>query len=358
MIWKIALILLIILIIFTIIKKIAKAWIKIIIVIIEIVFVLFIASKLVFPLLDMPEPTGTNKVKTDMVYYVNETKYSDMATDGNAREIPIYVYYPENLKDGEHPLLIFSHGSFGIGSSNETLYSELASRGYVVMSLSHPHHSFFTKLSSGKTVFVDSTFFKEVVSSKGVKEIDKNLKDLNRWVDPRIEDINFVLDKILDKREDNIYERKIDTKQIILSGHSLGGSAALAVGKQRAENIKALVILESPFVKDIVAIDDNKYIFNKDEYPRPILHIYSDSLWGKMSEITTYSLNQELIDAGNRKFVNVHIEGVGHIGLTDMSLASPFLTNLIDGGLDKKKGEEALVEINKAVVDFLDNLSE
>lgn len=38
-----------------------------------------------------------------------------------------------------------------------------------------------------------------------------------------------------------------------------------------------------------------------------------------------------------------------------MSLISPILTNTIDRGLDKTKASKALVEINKIVLDFLQN---
>lgn len=127
------------------------------------------------------------------------------------------------------------------------------------------------------------------MSSQGSEDLQGTLEMLNRWVDLRIEDIDFVLDKILNDQEDNSYEAMIDRNQIILSGHSLGGSSVLAVGRERSEDIQALVVLEAPFVKDITGIENGKYQFMKEKYPRPILNIYSDSLWGKLDEITTTS---------------------------------------------------------------------
>lgn len=351
--WLIALPLSIMLIIFTATRKFSKAWLKAMILFFDTLLIFAILIRLIFPFSAMPEPTGQYSVQVDKIYYEHETKYPDMATGGMLREIPIHVYYPEKLKERSHPLFIFSHGSFGVGSSNESLFFELASQGYIVMSLDHPHHAFFTTLSSGKTVFVDRKFFKDVISSPGSKDLEKTFDDLNRWVDPRIEDINFVLDTILDKKEDNVYESKVDREKIIVSGHSLGGSAALAIGRERPEDVFSLVILEAPFVKDILSIKDGKYIFVDEDYPRPILHIYSDALWAKMDSVATYALNEKMIEAKDPKFTNKHIEGVGHIGLTDMIRVSPFLTNMIDGGLNKKKGNEGLVEINEAALDFL-----
>lgn len=127
------------------------------------------------------------------------------------------------------------------------------------------------------------------MSSQGSEDLQGTLEMLNRWVDLRIEDIDFLLVKILNDQEDNSYEAMIDRNQVILSGHSLGGSSVLAVGRERSEDIQALVVLETPFVKDITGIENGKYQFMKEEYPRPILNIYSDSLWGKLDEITTTS---------------------------------------------------------------------
>ena len=240
------------------------------------------------------------------------------------------------MEPKSHPLFVFSHGSFGVGSSNETLFYELASRGYVVMSLDHPHHAFFSKLSSGKTVFVDRTFFSEVMNAQGSEDLQGTLESLNRWVDPRIEDIDFVLDKILDGTEDNVYENKIDTERIILSGHSLGGSAALAIGRERPEDIQGLVILEAPFVKDILGIEGGQYQFVKEEYPRPILHVYSDALWGKMDTITTYDLNAQLIKLNDPRFVSAYL-GSGSYWIDGYGLYRLLLRMLLMGIKSRKR---------------------
>ena len=123
-----------------------------------------------------------------------------------------------------------------------------------------------------------------------------------------MDDLNAVLDKVSDSNNDNQYESYIDTERIVLSGHSLGGSAALAVGRERYKDIRALVILESPFARDIIGIDGDHYVFTDEEYPLPVLHIYSDSLFPKIEEITTYGMNVKLIKSDNPMYVNKHIE--------------------------------------------------
>lgn len=342
------------LLIFIIIQKKVRKWKKAGLILASLILVLFTGFRYLIPLLPPPEPTGNMEVLTDMIFYRYKSEIPEMLTHVDEREVPVKVWYPKGAKENELPLLIFSPGSFGTENSNETLFLELASRGYMVMGFNHPYHSFSSKMSDGSSIGVDFGFINELMSSPGSKELKSTLKSLNKWTDVRIDDINIVLDKILDTIEDNDYEKYIDRNRIVLSGHSLGGSAALAVGRQKADYIRALVILESPFAKDIVGIDGNKYVFTDAEYPLPILHLYSDALYSNIDEIPQYGMNARLMKSDNPMYVNVHIEGVGHLGLTDMVLISPILTNMFDGGLDKRHAPKTLLELNEYVLKFLE----
>jgi hypothetical protein len=111
--------------------------------------------------------------------------------------------------------------------------------------------------------------------------------------------------------------------------------------------------LEAPFASDIIGIDDDRYVFTDEWYPLPVLHIYSDALYARLDEITTYGMNVRLMKSGRPMYVNKHISGVGHFGLTDMSLATPILTYLLDGGLNTRPAPEALLELNGYVLEFL-----
>ena len=88
--------------------------------------------------------TGEYEVKEAAAILVDESRTDTFENDGSYREVPVRFYYPENA-EGEYPLVIFSHGAFGYYQSNFSTYEELASNGYIVVALDHPHHSFFTK---------------------------------------------------------------------------------------------------------------------------------------------------------------------------------------------------------------------
>lgn len=350
-------VLIILLVIVLIFKKLDKLWKKLLGLVLTLVLAGFIGIKLALPMHPALKPQGSLPVKVDKIYYIHDTGISGMETgEGKEREVPITVWSPEDLKEEQYPLFLFSPGSFGTATSNESLFLELASRGYIVMGIDHPHQSFFSEMSDGKEIRADRSFLKEVMASQGSKDLKGTWESLDKWLEIRLEDNNFILDKLLDDQEENQYEAKIDQSRIILSGHSLGGAAQLGLGRQRPKDIQALVILESPFAKDIEGIEGEKYVFTDEEYPLPILHIYSDSLWGKMDSITTYDMNQRLIAMKSPRFVNEHIEGSGHIGLTDFRLLSPILTNMIDQNLNSKDDKEVLEELNSYVLDFLDRL--
>ena len=353
MIWILISAILLIALVLVIAKKIRPFWKKLILIFFILAGILLSVFKFVFPLNEGPKPTGPYGVKNEKSYYIHKTEIPKMATSGSDREVPVSWWLPED-ENTQHPLVIFSHGSFGIEDSNPSLFEELASNGYIVASLGHPYHSFITSLSDGRDVYVDSSFFQSVMNSQGSENLEKTREEFNEWKSIRVEDISFVLDSIL---SDEKYSSKIDQEKIFLSGHSLGGSAALEVGRNRANALLGVIALESPFFGDIVGIKGEKYLFTEIEYPLPVLHFYSDALWGKLDEITTYEMNQRLLESNNPKYVNVHVEGSGHIGLSELSLASPFLTNLFDNGMNSKPALEKIEEINKTTLEFLDRLT-
>lgn len=107
------------------------------------------------------ETTGEYDVKLAQAILVDDSRTENFEQDGSNREVPVYLYYPDT-ESGKFPLVLFSHGAFGYYQSNTSTYMELASHGYVVVSLDHPYHSFFTKDTDGKTILADKGFLEEV----------------------------------------------------------------------------------------------------------------------------------------------------------------------------------------------------
>jgi pimeloyl-ACP methyl ester carboxylesterase len=146
----------------------------------------------------------------------------------------------------------------------------------------------------------------------------------------------------------------VDTDHIGMMGHSLGGSAALGIGRQRAE-IKAVIALEAPFLYDIVGVEDGEFVFVNAVYPTPVLNVYSDDSWDDLAEWAQYARNYALLSDPDATAFNLHISGVGHLALTDLALSSPFLVRILDRSPMARQPEEALQIINRISLQFLDH---
>jgi len=145
-------------------KKVLK-WKKAILVIVLFVLVVFMTIQVFFPFIPAKKPTGPYGVITETAFYKYNTDIPGMATSGNEREIPVKVWFPKDAQVKSHPLFLFSPGSFGVAESNETLFLELASRGYIVVSMNHPYHSFSCKMSDGRNINMDEKFIQSVMTS-------------------------------------------------------------------------------------------------------------------------------------------------------------------------------------------------
>lgn len=314
---------------------------------------------LLFPNVTPIETTGEYQIKREDCFYTDTSRFETYADDGSYRELPVSFWYPAECQvSWSCPLVVFSHGSFGMKDSNETLYRELASHGYVVCAIDHTYQCFSTKLSSGKTIRLNGEFMKEIATDSPQDKPKQSLPHFEKWMNIRTGDINFVLDTILDRAskessELSVYDL-IDISRICVMGHSLGGSAALGVGRQR-DDIAAAISLEAPFLCDIQEVDaDGNFIFEQSKYPVPVLNIYSDASWEHLREWKQYGENARLLDMESDDIQNVYLSDIGHFSLTDLSLSSPFLTFIFDGFKTNDKPQETLKRINEICLEFLD----
>jgi len=309
---------------------------------------------LLFPMNQPPDATGPYAVAVAEYTYTDESRVETYGDAGEARKVNVAFWYPENA-EGVYPLVLFSHGSLGIITSNVTLYRELASHGYVVAALGHPYQSLWARDADGQTTFLSMDFFDEVRREDPRTDTQQSYTYYRKWMDVLMGDINFVLDTILEKAagdEPPVY-RLVDGGKIGVTGHSLGGSAALGIGRRR-DDIGAVIALEAPLMFDIVGVENGEFVFTGDVYPVPVLNIYSDSSWEHLSEWTQYAANHALLSDTRATAFTVHISGLGHLALTDLSLSSPLLVRIADGGRPTRDSVEGLTIINEASLAFLD----
>lgn len=244
-----------------------------------------LALLLLFGLLcgsELPAPTGPHAVGTEIAYLTDPAR-NDLPGAPRARELLVQLWYPaeaapererapylieleliealqhERYLDlepdvlgawadlethsrkgapllaapGKLPLLLFSPG-FGMArASYTTLAEELASHGFVVAGIDHPH--------VGLMVSSDERVLTNGQDPRGEEAVAERVGEMAR-------DARFVLDALLDPGEPLAhFAARLDGERVGVLGHSLGGAMALEAGRVDAR-FKACVDLDgAPF---------------------------------------------------------------------------------------------------------------
>lgn len=338
------------------------------------------------------ETTGQYTVKQASAILVDRNRTETFETDGSYREVPVYFYYPDTenvIPEPDHssaedsdtenippetgfPLIIFSHGAFGYYQSNTSTYMELASHGYVVVSLDHPYHSFFTRDTAGRLITVDTAFLQDVMSANEDTASEEDiLKMSHEWLSLRTEDIGFVLDSLKEAKNsagctetwffpggetaEEILDilDMTDTENIGLMGHSLGGAASVTVGRSRNDT-DAVIDLDGTMLGEQLAFENGVCLYYEDAYPVPLLSVDNE---------THYLENRE--DKGtNIRYVNnvvldnaldsrhTYFRNSGHMNFTDLPLFSPALSSLLGtGSVDET---ECIRTMNAVILQYFD----
>ena len=320
--------------------------------------------------------SGEYEVNECSAILVDSERIDDFENDGSHREVPVHFYYPD--AEGKFPLVIFSHGAFGYYQSNYSTYAELVSNGYVVAALDHPHHAFFSKDTSGKTVIVDMEFITNAVDFSNLNmENTKAFEVSQQWMNLRVDDGNFVLDTIKNAKapkslDDSWYtetEEEIlkilsitDTEKIGYMGHSMGGATAVALGRER-NDIDAVIDLDGSMITEIKSFENGEFQFEDKPYPVPLLDFRKESDYNDMEQLIsdgtykgnyaygfTYVNDNTVEKAVNAK--SVVFKNAGHMNFTDLPMFSPFLGSML--GTGEVDSEEFMYTVNGIVLNWFD----
>ena len=320
--------------------------------------------------------TGEYQVQETSAILVDRSRTDSFEQDGSFREVPIHIYYPETAEgvSDSFPLVVFSHGAFGYYQSNTSTYMELASNGYVVVSLDHPHHSFFTQDTAGRIILVDQGFIGSVMeigdSTDPNANAEEKLSRYQDWMELRTADIGFVLDAVeaakaekemsdiwfLSKgSHDNIRSvlEKIDMQSVGLMGHSMGGAASAALGRER-KDVSAVIDLDGTMLSEYAGVVDGRFVISDQPYELPILEFVN---WETRNQLQEYLSDEE--DYPNTKVMkyartgfSVILRDTKHMDFTDLPLLSPFIGKMLGSG--ERDNKETMMIVNSIVLDFFD----
>ena len=318
--------------------------------------------------------SGPHPIAQASVILVDSARTDPFEQDGSLREVPVHFYYPADAAEGESfPLVVFSHGAFGYYQSNTSTYTELAGSGYVVAALDHPHHAFFTKDTAGNTVLVDQDFFRTALSLGGDPNDDaeNNCAVFREWMDLRTGDMNFVTDTLkaagnsgslddawflTESDADTILSvlNMTDFSRIGLMGHSMGGAAAVQLGRERSD-ISAVIDLDGTMLGEYTGVENGKLVIREEPYSVPVLEFNN---WDTYNDRREYLAqggrypNDELISHAAEGYA-VTIRDTEHMDFTDLPMLSPLLGGMLGSG--SRGCRETMTIVNGLVRDFFDD---
>ena len=313
--------------------------------------------------------SGQYQVGESSAILIDSSRTDPFEQDGSFREVPVHFYFPADAAGGERfPLVVFSHGAFGYYQSNTSTYMELASNGYVVAALDHPHHAFFTRDTEGKTVLADMDFISTAMNLNSMDDREVQYALYRDWMALRTADMNFAVDEIKTAAQTGAADESwyisgkdggaiqavlgmTDVSRIGLMGHSMGGATAVQLGRERSD-INAVIDLDGTMLGEYVGVENGEMLVRDDPYTVPVLDLNN---W------ESYNNNEEYIARGF-PYPNVEVVGhaadgfsVGirdsrHMDFTDLPLLSPFLGKMLGSG--ERSTEETMTIVNSLVLSF------
>ena len=299
---------------------------------------------IVFPLTsDLPTTGGYEITSED--YWITEDM-TDPYTNEGQRQLQVRKWSPIGC-DAERPVIIASHGSCGTIDNNVSLYRDLASHGYIVLAVGHPGQAASVTYENGKSVGPSGVFLKQMSATEPNKDPGYAFDVFHEWMDIRTADLDAVMDDHLIHNSD---------AKFIVIGHSLGGSAAYAMARIRTD-VVGCIALGSPFMYDIIGVEDGKFVFDESDHDVPLLNIYSESSYPHLREWRQYGNNIRSLDADDDNYTNIYYEVIGHMGLCDLSLVSPLLASMLDGKIQWEDDKTQIMRLDRDCVDWIEDIT-
>lgn len=310
---------------------------------------------ILFPQYEQIKTTGEHSIATKSFTITDQSRKENFTEEANDnRNVTIQFWYPQDAKGKEKfPLVIFSHGAFGLRTSNYSTYQELASNGYVVVSIDHTYHAFMTKEEDGKTIITNMDFMNDAMkATNGDIGAEKIYELEQEWMKLRTGDMAFVLDYIKEKcggqPKGDVYQL-IDLEHIGVFGHSLGGATAAQLGRED-DSVDAVIVIDGTMLGEITGFQAGKYVVNDTPYPKPIMNLYSEVHYEEVVSDPEYV--NGVVQKNAEDTYQVVMKDSDHMNFTDLPLVSPILSSLL--GTGDVDARECIETNNEVILQFFD----
>ena len=139
----------------------------------------------------------------------------------------------------------------------------------------------------------------------------------------------------------------VDPQRIGLMGHSLGGESSALVARQRIasgkNDISAVVNLDADLAGEYTGVIDGREVLTTTVYPAPILTILSDDLAQRIAAVPDAD-QRVAVQVASRTAPHAYevvFPGTNHMSFTDLALASPPLTAMLNNSVGSNRGSGA-----------------
>lgn len=366
----------------------------------------------IFPVFDLPTPTGSLPVSTTTFHFTNNQQPDIFGTSGKSnRELMVQVWYPSEASTGKYvpfipdtailpylaknysipgftfqhlqyvsshsysesalssaqtsyPLIIANPGNASSRFLHTSQAENLASHGYIVAVIDHTYNTFATKFPDGRitTSTTDNLFSPDhdyQTERANRDQLGKVLTD----------DVTFVLDQFQLLQSGSIpslFKGKIDLAHIGVFGHSIGGATAYDASYD-------------PRITAGIDLDGGLYrLHDRTGLHKPFLFIHSESNFDQFNMVINHHIytDEEIQRTGNSKewFIQerenkklelqqihetiasggqvLYIKNTEHLNFTDVQFVSPIFKMI--GITGKIAPERASSIIDAYMLDFFD----
>lgn len=328
---------------------------------------------------EIPGPSGPFAIGT-CAFDVTDGRVEPLASEPAPRRVPVLAWYPalptdaerepaldEPLRDalsamlhvprlllrpgqshavrdaapapGRYPVVLFNHGLGSFQKQSASLLQELASHGYVALSVGHPYESAVVQHADGSIVRWRSDLPAWRALEAGMKDLEGSVREavpllararqardpaalrdamvalaalpgyaplpevMERWAD----DTRAVMDRL--STLDAPLAGLVDPAAIGVLGHSLGGM------------VSGLLAMTEPRVRAGMNFDGAQLPVPNAPWglEAPFCFVYADTTRVGATEITNEGMNDALAAAGPAGSCGVCIVGSAHLNFTDMN---------------------------------------
>ncbi|WP_213649435.1 alpha/beta fold hydrolase [Paenibacillus sp. J23TS9] len=362
--------------------------------IIVILLVVSTSLSVYLPVFHLPKPDGPDKVGTQTFHFTDQNRDEVLTEDqSDKRELMVQIWYPtENKKNNKsetlfpkdkgmfkkyiqtyanslnlpdfvfdywkysrtnsyenveilpstspYPLVLLSHGMGTSRVLHASQAENLASHGFIVVTIDHTYSTFATIFPDGHV-----TDYKTKMTT---------IDDRKRIGDIWTKDVEFVINQIEKLNSGAIesqFKGKIDLNNLGVMGHSFGGATAFNT-TYLDHRIKAGINMDGSLFE----------VENRDAINKPFMFIRSGSFkdWlvdFKNDKNSDNEINKQLSDELHiiKNVINqggsaIYVEGTQHFNFTDLQFYSELIKLTgITGDINGKRGSSI---VNQYVLDF------